>query len=119
MLILKQLIADRFGGNQSAMAKAIGRSPAQINQWLTGHRQIGDAGARTIELALNLPPGYFDIPMTYAKRGAALATVMEEPGEDWIINQVVTMMRETDAGGRMMVLGAARAALAGYTSGRK
>lgn len=58
--LLKQLIDDRFGGNQADFARAIKRQPAQVNQWLTGYRALGDAGARNIELALNLPNGYFD-----------------------------------------------------------
>lgn len=57
---LRSLIQSRFGGNQADFAVAIKRSPAQVNQWLGGHRAIGDAGARIIELALELPPGYFD-----------------------------------------------------------
>ena len=58
--LLRELIAERFSGNQADFARAIKRSPAQINQWLTGHRNLGDSGARLIELALDLPIGYFD-----------------------------------------------------------
>lgn len=58
--LLKDLVTNRFDGKQADFARAINRSPAQVNQWLSGHRAIGDAGARHIELKLSLPQGYFD-----------------------------------------------------------
>lgn len=58
--ILQRLVDTRFGGSQAEFARAIKRSPAQVNQWLSGHRKLGDAGARHIELTLGLAPGYFD-----------------------------------------------------------
>lgn len=58
--LLKRLIDERFGGNQADFARSIKRQPAQVNQWLTGYRAIGDAGARNIELAIGLPIGFFD-----------------------------------------------------------
>lgn len=60
--LLKKLIEERFDGSQAEFARKIKRSPAQVNQWLTGHRALGDAGARNIELELGLPSGYFDNP---------------------------------------------------------
>ena len=57
---LLDLVQSRFGGNQAKFAAAINRSPSQVNQWMSGHRALGDAGARTIEVALKLPMGYFD-----------------------------------------------------------
>lgn len=57
---LQNLVDSAFDGNQAQFAKAIRRSSAQVNHWLTGHRNLGDAGARHIELTLNLGIGYFD-----------------------------------------------------------
>jgi len=57
---LKELVDKVFGGNQAQFAKTIKRSPAQVNHWLTGHRNLGDAGARHIEMSLNLGMGFFD-----------------------------------------------------------
>ena len=113
-LLLRSLIAERFGGNQSHFARAIDRTPAQVNQWLTGHRALGDAGVRTIELALGLTPGYFDKPLSYSRRGALMARQIAEPSADDIIAEVVSLLRSTDQTGRIMALGAVRAALAGY-----
>jgi len=58
--VLIRLIKERFGGNQAEFARAIRKSPAQVNQWVSGHRNLGDAGARHIEITLGLPQGYFD-----------------------------------------------------------
>lgn len=57
--LLRALIDDRYAGSQKAFADAIKRAPAQVNQWLSGHRKIGDAGARHIEKVFGIP-GYFD-----------------------------------------------------------
>lgn len=58
--LLRQLIGARYGGNVAAFSRAIGKSPSQVHQWLSGHRMFGDAGARNVELTLKLPMGYFD-----------------------------------------------------------
>ena len=56
--ILLKLIKDQFSGNQAAFSRAIKRSPAQVNQWLTGYRKLDVKGQRHIETALKLRPGY-------------------------------------------------------------
>ncbi len=59
--LLRKLIDDRFHGRVAEFARAIGRSPSQVHQWLHGHRRLGDAGARHIEKTLpGLWQGYFD-----------------------------------------------------------
>lgn len=117
---LRALIQSRFRGNQAGFAAAIKRSPAQVNQWLSGHRAIGDAGARIIELALNLPSGYFDsantlpteeAPHVSAKAAPILSLPKTDPPE---IAEVLRLMRSTDDKGRAMALGAVKGALAGY-----
>ncbi len=113
-LLLRELIASRFGGSQKDFAAAVGRSPAQINQWLTGHRKIGDAGARNIEIKLGLAAGYFDRKISYAKTGNILALQIGEPSETDDIERVVALMRATDAKGRSMALAAVKVALAGH-----
>lgn len=49
-----------FQGSTKDMAEAIGKSPAQISQWFSGFRNIGDAAARQIEDRLGLHRGYLD-----------------------------------------------------------
>ena len=58
--IVKNLINERYNGNQTQFARAIGKAPAQVNQWINGHRNIGDGIASNIEIALNLPRGFLD-----------------------------------------------------------
>jgi len=58
--VLIELINQKFGGNRAECARAIKRSPSQVHQWVSGHRNLGEAGARHIEMTLGLPQGYFD-----------------------------------------------------------
>ena len=59
--LLRALIDERYGGNVAAFARAIKKAPAQVHQWLSGHRNLGDAGARHIERTVpGLWQGYFD-----------------------------------------------------------
>lgn len=58
--LLQELLDSRFGGSQAEFARAIKRSPAQVHQWMSGYRTIGDAGARHIEITLELPTGWMD-----------------------------------------------------------
>ncbi len=60
--IIARLIADEFGGKQAELARKIDRSPAQISQWLTGRRAIGDASAINIEAKLKKPGLFHDLP---------------------------------------------------------
>ena len=56
---VSRLIGTRFDGRQAEFARAIGRAPAQVNQWLRQRRNIGEAAARHIERELGLNP--FDL----------------------------------------------------------
>lgn len=58
--ILRDLIQTKYGGNQSLFAVATGKKVAQINQYLTGVRNIGEKVAREFEDKLGLHRGYFD-----------------------------------------------------------
>lgn len=52
------LINNSFNGSQVKFAEAIKRSPAQVNQWVTNRRAVGDVLALHIERTLNLPSGW-------------------------------------------------------------
>lgn len=58
---LEKLLKERFGGSQKELAVAIGRSPAQISQWLSRFRNISEDSARAVEVALQLPLGWMDV----------------------------------------------------------
>lgn len=57
---LKKIIDSRFGGSQAEFARAIGRSPSSVWQWLSGHRNVGEKAARDIERRLRIIPGTLD-----------------------------------------------------------
>ena len=57
---LQALIDQNYAGNQAAFARAIGRQPAQVNQYLKGRRQLGIEAKLHIEQALQLH-GWFGI----------------------------------------------------------
>lgn len=54
------LISTRYGGSQAAFARAIGKAPAVVWQIVSGHRNVGEALAATIERKLGLPRHYLD-----------------------------------------------------------
>lgn len=58
---LRQLINERFDGSNVDLAARINKKPAQISQWLTGHRKMSETSARQIESKLKLPPLWFDV----------------------------------------------------------
>lgn len=57
---IKELIENQFNGSQAEFARAIGKAPAQVNQWLNGYRNIGTGAAAHIETTLSLPRGWLD-----------------------------------------------------------
>lgn len=108
---LLDLVQSRFEGSQAKFAAAIKRSPSQVNQWITGHRALGDAGARTIEVALKLPLGYFDSARELRVESPASPAYREEERKRPLppaIQEVVDIMLSLCEAQRGEVLGYAR-----------
>ena len=57
---LKQLIDDQFEGSQADFCRKAELQPAQVSQWLTGYRNLGEKAARKIELKIGLQPLWLD-----------------------------------------------------------
>lgn len=57
---LRKLQNFLFDGKQKNLADAIGKSPAQLNQWLNGYRNLSDGMALQIERTLGLPWGWLN-----------------------------------------------------------
>jgi phage repressor protein C with HTH and peptisase S24 domain len=57
---LLSLIAERFGGTQSAFASAIDRQSDYVSRLVHGHKGLGERLARHIEATLGLPSGWLD-----------------------------------------------------------
>jgi SOS-response transcriptional repressor LexA len=60
---LADLIRDKYGNNVSSFARAVDRSPSQINDTLAGRKSFGEKFARYIEGKLGLIEGFFDVQM--------------------------------------------------------
>jgi hypothetical protein len=114
---LQALITDRFNGSKAAFARAIGKAPSQVSQRLSGHRDVGDAWARHIEIALNLEQGHFDatprrVEQTTVPYEAKVIAIPDR--QDPLIDEAVKLLERTDATGKQIALGAIRVALHGY-----
>lgn len=57
---LKKLISEEFGNSQAALSKSSGVSTSQINQYLSGYRNIGEKAARKIEAGAGKQTGWLD-----------------------------------------------------------
>lgn len=57
---IRELIDEKFGGNQSAFARQIGRQADYVSRILSGRRGVGEELARDIERKLNLPALWLD-----------------------------------------------------------
>ena len=57
---LRKLIAESFGGSQSALSTRTGVSLAQLGQYLGGYRNMGEKTARKIERGASKPVGWLD-----------------------------------------------------------
>ena len=112
---LQALIDTRFQGVQAAFARAIDRSPSQVNQWLSGYRKLDGKGARHIEMKLGLSQGYFKTAADNTQEARAPYAVLPRwQDADKMIAEVVDLMSATDAEGRALALGAVRGALANH-----
>jgi SOS-response transcriptional repressor LexA len=77
---LAALIRDRYANNVSAFARAIDRSPSQINDTLAGRKSFGEKFARHIEDKLGLVDGSLDAqPMLREFRSGLAAVTKEMP----------------------------------------
>lgn len=109
---LLDLISTRFKGSQAAFARAIKRSPSQVNQWISGYRNLDVKACRHIEKTLDLPIDYFltsdcqtttlracePTPIVYHQRFEHSAIAME------IAELTDSMSRD----GQLMLLGQAK-----------
>lgn len=56
------LLIEQYG-SQAKLATVIGKPPAQLSQWLNGHRNISSSTKSDIESKLSLPSGWLDQPI--------------------------------------------------------
>jgi DNA-binding transcriptional regulator YdaS (Cro superfamily) len=113
--ILRTLITADYGGSQAQFARAIGRSPSQVNQWLTGHRKLDIKGSRHIEEKLRLPVGYFQGAQATANK---VAETLPPPyiHENETTRKIIALLDATDEAGRGIALHVVRQALKEYAA---
>lgn len=104
---LIEIIASKFANNQAAFARAIKRSPAQVNQWLTGYRNMDVKACRHIEKSLGLHPDYF-LSSPPSVRGADAIPYFSKTELSAIALQIAQLVDMMDHDGQMMLLGQAR-----------
>jgi len=56
----RQLLDERFGGKQAAIANAVGKPANYVSRVLNGTKKLGEEMVREFELSLNLPAYWFD-----------------------------------------------------------
>lgn len=54
------IIEGRFKGSRAAFSRELGKSQAQVSQWFSGVRPVGNGIARDIEIKFDLPRGWLD-----------------------------------------------------------
>lgn len=117
---IRTLIHDRFGNNQAEFSRAIGRSPAQVNQWLSGYRNPDVKVCRLIERALGLDVDSLmdDSVNIYSIEDSTCELIEELPAvyelttsDSPEIVEITQIARQMDDIGRGMLLREARAIL--------
>lgn len=84
---LRELLESRFGGNQTALAAAVGTAPPAICQILSGKKRLGEALARRIESSLSLPPGTFET----TTRGLRGVSIIPKESSEVFLNRVARL----------------------------
>jgi hypothetical protein len=115
--ILRALIDERYAGNQAAFARAVGRQPAQIHQYLSGYRTLDIKASRIFEDKLCLPVGYFQ---GATENVHAIAEPLPVPyiHPNETTRRIIALLDETDEAGRGVALHAASQALKEYTASK-
>lgn len=85
---LRKLQNFLFDGKQKKLADAIGKSPAQLNQWLNGYRNLSDGMALQIERTLGLPWGWLNssdkVPLSLLDENKSSEKLSDDPSGDHI-----------------------------------
>ena len=85
---LRKLQNFLFDGKQKNLADAIGKSPAQLNQWLNGYRNLSDGMALQIERTLGLPWGWLNssdkVPLSLLDENRSSENLSDDPSDDYI-----------------------------------
>lgn len=93
----RNIMNDRFGGKQAAIAHAVGKPANYVSRVLSGAKKLGEEMAREFEVCLGLPAYWFDgldrvgtWPFSTVDRAAfeALTAEQQRGIEQWVARQV-------------------------------
>lgn len=109
---LLDLIASRFKGSQAAFARAIKRSPSQVNQWISGYRNLDVKACRHIEKTLDLSLDYFlsadSKTITYQVCEPAPVVYHQRFEHSSIAMEIAELADSMSRDGQLMLLGQAK-----------
>jgi len=57
---LRELLVENFGGSQTELSRRTGVSLAQLGQYFSGYRNMGEKVARKVESGAGKPKGWLD-----------------------------------------------------------
>ncbi|WP_133434421.1 helix-turn-helix domain-containing protein [Achromobacter xylosoxidans] len=93
----RNIMNDRFGGKQAAIAHAVGKPANYVSRVLSGAKKLGEEMAREFEVCLGLPAYWFDgldpvgaWPFSTVDRNAFESLTPEQRAgiEQWVARQV-------------------------------
>jgi len=90
---LQRLIDEDKGGDRGKKARTaqrIGKSPAQLSQWLSGYRSIDEESARDIEARARKPRGWMDTIIASEPAHTYFNNVVEGAGDGQKIDQFLS-----------------------------
>ena len=94
---IREIIQGRYEGNSAAFARAIGKSPSVVWQYLNGYRQVGERFAREVEKKLRLPEGSLDRDQgIFEKVKTSVAEKNRLPGEESLTADQVSYRVQED-----------------------
>lgn len=93
---LRELIASdkRFNGSQKAFSDRVGLTVGQVNQWLSGHRNMKDTTAREIEKKLGYESGWFEVSCNHGIDKSMVITKRIGYGLSKIESEAISIFRQ-------------------------
>jgi len=98
--------SKRYASTQKDFAQRIGKAAAQVNQWLTKRRNIGEGTRDDIEDTLGLPRGWLDVDRSGAPAELDLPTAPPVPDLTQALPVVLTAIANLSPMQWSMVRGA-------------
>lgn len=76
-----EVLLAEHNGNKAALARTLGKAPAQVSQWFNGVRTITEDSAREIERRAKKPDMWLDTPIY----GGPATTTRHDSGDAMVL----------------------------------